>query len=291
MSFVSEKNIQNLLIAIPEFSTIVLGVGLLMIAGEYDLSVGSIIAFSMFVLATISQMNQNLFLCGLVVLGVGSLLGLLNGLLTVKVKIPSFITTLGTMMLWRGVTYLLTGGYAISFDPGVSRPFEFTFTGVVGSVPIQAVWFAVFGLILGVLLHFHKFGNWIYATGDNKTGARSMGVNTDQVKIICFMIVGFLCAFTAMGQTIRIGESYPLQGQFYELKAIAGSVIGGSSLFGGIGTIPGIFLGAILVPIIENGLVLLRVQYYWVYMFYGVIILFFVLLDTFIGRKRLEART
>jgi simple sugar transport system permease protein len=157
-------------------------------------------------------------------------------------------------------------------------------------VPIQAIWFGIFGLILGILLHFHKFGNWVYATGNNKTGARSMGINTDRVKIICFMIVGFLCAFTAMGQTIRIGESYPLQGQLYELKAIAGSVIGGASLFGGIGSMSGILLGSLIVQMLENGLILIRLPAIGIQSFVGLATIVFVVINIYTERMRVGIR-
>jgi len=286
--FISPKNIQDFLALAPEFSIIVLGVGMLMICGEFDLSIGSIIAFDAYIMVRLFEITGNLFLAGFAALGVGVLLGLLNGLITVKGKIPSFITTLGTMMLWRGLVYLLTGGYSIPFTPETSPSFSNIFVGEIGPVPVQIVWFTIFGLILLMLLHLHKFGNWVFATGNNKEGARAMGINTDMTKIICFAIVGLLSAFVAITISVHHRTFYALMGQFYELKAIAASVVGGTSLFGGIGSMPGIILGALIIPLIENGLILLRIEYYWVYIFYGLIIISFTILSRYMEKKRLE---
>jgi len=289
--FISPKNIQDFLALAPEFSIIVLGVGMLMICGEFDLSIGSIIAFDAYIMVRLFEITGNLFLAGFAALGVGVLLGLLNGLITVKGKIPSFITTLGTMMLWRGILLGQSGGYPQPlrrYLPAESSSFVDAFSGTIGPVPVQIVWFTIFGLILLMLLHLHKFGNWVFATGNNKEGARAMGINTDMTKIICFAIVGLLSAFVATSQTVRIGESYPLQGQFYELKAIAASVVGGTSLFGGIGSMPGIILGALIIQILENGLVLMGVPAIGVQAFIGAVTISFVILNLYAERRRIK---
>jgi simple sugar transport system permease protein len=233
-----------------------------------------------------------LYIVPFVVLAVGIGLGLLNGIITVKGRIPSFITTLGTMMLWRGILLGQSGGYPKPLTRYLigNEYFVNVFTGVVGPVPIQAIWFGIFGLILGILLHFHKFGNWVYATGNNKTGARSMGINTDRVKIICFMIVGFLCAFTAMSISTHLRTSYPLAGHLYEMKAIAGSVIGGASLFGGIGSMPGILLGSLIVQMLENGLILIRLPAIGIQSFVGLATIVFVVINIYTERMRVGIR-
>jgi simple sugar transport system permease protein len=196
------------------------------------------------------------------------------------------------MMLWRGILLGQSGGYPQplrQYLPEGSSQFINLFIGTIGPIPIQIIWFALFGLILSMLLHLHKFGNWVFATGNNKDAARAMGINTDTTKIISFAIVGFLCAFTAIIITIHHRTFYALTGQFYELKAIAASVVGGTSLSGGVGSMPGIILGALTIPLIENGLTLLRVEYYWVYIFYGLIIILFTVLNKFLEKKKLEA--
>ncbi|TES87030.1 ABC transporter permease [Candidatus Aerophobetes bacterium] len=284
--FTSLANIKILLGSGSEFSIIALGVGLLMVSGEFDLSVGSILVFCSFMFIRLFEIGMNLFLAGFITLGLGALLGFLNGFITTKARIPSFITTLGTMMLWRGVTLILSLGYTRPFDTEVSPLLGSILTGKIGGViPAQAIWFGAFGLVLGLVLHLHKFGNWIYATGDNKQAARAMGINTDRVKTICFMIVGVLCAFVGVMQLLRIESYAATQGLGFELKAIASSVVGGTFLMGGVGSIAGIFLGTLTIQILENGLILMRVPVFGVSAFIGVAIILFVILNTYMGRK------
>ena len=284
--FISPGNIEVLLALGCEFSIIALEVGILMICGEFDLSIGSILVFCSFVFVILFEAGMNLFLAGLITLIAGAFLGLLNGVITAKGHIPSFITTLGMMMFWRGLTLLLSHGYTRPFNPEVSPFFCHILTGEIGGIPVQAIWFAAFGLILGILLHFHKFGNWVYATGDNREAARAMGINTDRVKTICFMIVSVLCAFVGILQLLRMGTFTCTQGVGFELKAIAASVVGGTFLMGGIGSMMGIFLGAITIQILENGLILMRVPVFGISAFIGLAIILFVILNTYIERKR-----
>ncbi len=284
--FTSRANLEVLLALGSEFNIVALGVGMLMISGEFDLSVGSILVFCSFVFMRLFETGMNLFLAGFITLGVGALLGFLNGLITTKARIPSFITTLGMMMFWRGMTLILSQGFQRPFDSAVSPLLSSVLTGKIGGfIPVQAVWFVVFGLILGVLLHFHKFGNWIYATGDNKEAARAMGINTDRVKMICFMIVGILCAFVAVMQIVRVSTFSSRAGDGWELKAIAASVVGGTSLTGGIGIMAGIFLGALTISAIENGLVILRIPYFWTYIVFGLVIISSVLSSAYLEKK------
>jgi simple sugar transport system permease protein len=291
--FISSKNLSSLSKLMPDLGIVALGIGLLMICGEFDLSVGSIISYTAFVYVLLVKIGINLFVTPFLTLSVGVLLGLINGLITVKGKIPSFITTLGTMMLWRGILLGQSGGYPQplrQYLPEGSSQFINLFIGTIGPIPIQIIWFALFGLILSMLLHLHKFGNWVFATGNNKDAARAMGINTDTTKIISFAIVGFLCAFTAIIQTTRIEESYPLQGQFYELKAIAASVVGGTSLFGGVGSMPGIILGALIIQILENGLIIMQIPAIGIQAFVGIITILFVVFNQYLERGRMRMR-
>jgi len=287
--FTRHANIEVLLALGPEFSIVALGVGMLMISGEFDLSVGSILVFCSFIFIRLFETGMNLFLAGGITLGAGALLGFLNGLITTKARIPSFITTLGTMMLWRGMTLILSQGFTRPFNPEVVPLLSSILTGKIGGIlPVQVVWFGVFGLILGVVLHFHKFGNWVYATGDNKEAARAMGINTDRVKTICFMIVGILCAFVAVMQIVRVSTFSSRAGDGWELKAIAASVVGGTSLMGGIGSMVGIFLGALTISVIENGLVVSRIPYFWTYIVFGLVIISSVVSSLYLERRKLR---
>jgi ribose/xylose/arabinose/galactoside ABC-type transport system permease subunit len=163
--------------------------------------------------------------------------------------------------------------------------FEQLMVGQVGSVPVQIIWFLVFALILGLLLHLHRFGNWVYAIGSNEDAARAMGVNVNLVKVICYMIVGVLGAWVAVMQSARLGSFAATQGIGFELKAIAAVVVGGTSLRGGVGSMPGIILGVFIIQIIENGLILMQVPVFGVETFIGIAVILFVILNNVTSRQ------
>ena len=287
MRFVRPDNLRILLTDGSEFSIVVLGVGLLMICGEFDLSVGSILVFCSFLFIRLFQGGVNLFASLAAALAAGAAVGFLNGIITVKGRIPSFITTLGTMMFWRGITLLLSEGFTAAFDQGQSARFTAFLTGEVGGiVPVQALWFVGIALALGVVLHFHRFGNWVYATGGNLAAARAMGIRTDLVKIACFTIVGILCAFVGVTQAVRVSSFFSRAGDGWELKAVAASVVGATALMGGRGSMAAIFLGALVISIIENALVMLRITYFWTYMVFGFVIIASLLFRTWLEKSR-----
>ena len=262
-----------------------------MICGEFDLSVSSILPFCSYIFVLLLKAGLNLAVIPFITLAAGAILGLLNGLLTVKGGIPSFIATLGTMMFWRGILYVFSKMSPIAIRPYLKSGsfFEKIFIGHIGKAfPVQILWFIGVGIFLGVLLHFHKFGNWVYATGDNKEAARAMGINTDRVKIICFIIVGILCALVAIMQIIRVSSFSSRAGQGWELKAVAASVVGGTSLMGGIGSMMGIFCGTLIIVVIENALTMLRIPYSWTYVVFGLVIISSVLINLYMERRKLK---
>jgi simple sugar transport system permease protein len=157
--------------------------------------------------------------------------------------------------------------------------------GQVGPIPNQIIWFLLFAIILGLMLHQTKFGNWIYSTGSNKEAARAMGINIGMVKTICYMIIGVLCAWTAVMQAVRLGSFAATQGIGFELKTIAAVVVGGTALTGGVGSMLGIVLGIFIIRIVENGLILMQVPVFGVELFIGVAVVIFVLLNSFVNRR------
>lgn len=227
-------------------------------------------------------------MAGILVLFLGALLGLFNGFITVKMKIPSFVTTLGAMMIWRGVTLLFSGGYAIPIQISGTFFSNLLSYRIFQLIPMQSLWFLLFALILGAILHFHQYGNWIFATGDKKESARAMGIPIDRVKMACFSILGLLCAFAAILQTVRLGAFSSRAGDGWELRAIAASVVGGTLLWGGSGSMAGIFWGAYIIIVLENGLVVMRIPNDYTYIVYGIIIVSSVVLHSFLEKKRLD---
>ncbi len=286
--FVSKDNQQVFLAIGSEFNIIAVAVGMLMIAGEFDLSVGSILVFSSFTFLKLMYAGVNIYTAGIITLLVGSLIGLINGVITVKAGIPSFITTLGTMMLWRGVTLFWSEGLQKPLDLSKYSGFTSLLTGTVWNlIPAQFLWFLLITIVLLFIVHHHRFGNWIFTTGDNKQAARAMGINTDRVKIICFIIVGLVSSFVAIMQIVRVGTFTSRAGDGWGLNAVAASVVGGISLSGGVGSIFGVFWGSLIISIIQNGLVVMRIPYYWTFTIFGVILIGSVVISIFIEKKRL----
>ena len=286
--FISVRNLASLGKLVPDLGVVALGIGILMICGEFDLSISSTLPLCSYIFASALFRGLSPVSSFVLALLSGLALGFINGLIVVKTRMPSFIITLGTMMFWKGILYVWSRMMPTSirtFIPTDSL-FQKVLTGSIGPFfPVQTIWFVAFAIVLGIILHFHRFGNWIYATGDNQEAARAMGINTNLVKIICFMIVGVLCAFVACSQISRTACFTSRAGEGWEFKAVAASVIGGTSLLGGIGSMGGIFAGALIISIIENGLVVMRIPYSWTYVVFGLVILFSVFSNAFVQKQ------
>jgi simple sugar transport system permease protein len=285
--FMDPRNLAAMAKLTPDVGVVALGVGMLMVCGEFDMSVASILALSSYIFTQILMAGVDPFVAFLLVLPCGAILGLINGILVVRTGLPSFIITLSTLLFWRGVVYVASGLMPLSILPYIptGSPFAHFLTGQVGPVPMQILWFLLFALILGVVLHFGRFGNWVYAVGSNEEAARAMGISVATVKIVCYMIVGTLCAFAAMMQATRMGSFLATQGNGYELKAIAAVVVGGTSLTGGVGSMIGIALGVFIVQSLDNGLILLRVPVFGVNTFIGIAVILFVILNNLTNRQ------
>jgi simple sugar transport system permease protein len=286
--FINARNIAALGKLFPDLGVVALGVGMLMICGEFDLSVASVLPFCAYIFARSLYVGIAPVWGMVLAILVGCGLGWINGFLTVKTRMPSFITTLGTLMFWRGILYVWSQMMPLGIRQYIptGSSFEKVFAGtIVGFFPVQSLWFALFAVVLGVLLHYHRFGNWVYATGDNRDAARAMGINTDWVKTLCFVIVGALCGFVACMQSVRIGSFAATQGIGMELRSIAACVVGGTSLRGGVGSMSGVTLGALTIPILDNGLILLRVPVFGITAFIGLATILFVVLNTYVERR------
>jgi ribose/xylose/arabinose/galactoside ABC-type transport system permease subunit len=220
----------------------------------------------------------------LLALALGAFIGFVNGLITLKAKIPSFIATLGAMMFWRGMLQIISHNESASMNPGGA--FEAIFSGSMGAIQAQILW-AVFIVGLGyLLLERHKLGNHIFGVGGNKESARAIGVYPNTVKMICFIIVGLLAAFAGVISTARVFSVSPDQGKGLELQAISACVIGGVSLLGGEGSILGLFLGAALLYTIQDVLLLLRAPGTYLEMFMGILIVVAVICNRLTKKEK-----
>ena len=264
-------NIRLMLKAIPPLAIIAFGVNMLMIAGEFDLTVGSTFTFTALVMAKIFNAGTPLVLAVLAALVVGGLIGASNGIIVVRTRVPSFIVTLAMMWFWRGIILLVSSSITESFYP--SKFFNSLFTLDLGPMQIQFVWMLAIGAVSWGILERHKLGNFFFGVGGNRNAAAALGVNTGLVKIIAFVIVGVFTALSGVMSTTRINSISPIQGEGLELQAIASCVIGGTALMGGRGTIFGAFLGAALMYSIQDFLLLLGAPGSYLQMFVGVVVL------------------
>jgi simple sugar transport system permease protein len=285
--FIDIRNLVSIGTLMPDLGIVALGIGMLMICGEFDLSIPSLIPLCSYVFAILLVKGINPVLALVILLPLGAALGFINGIIVVKTGLPSFIITLSTMMFWKGVIFSLSHMAPISITKYINlHPyFEKMLIGAIGKLPVQAIWFVGVAIILGLLLHFNKFGNWIFATGSNKEAARAMGINTNMVKTTCYIIVGILCAFAGTMQSVRLESFNATQGIGFEMKAIAAVVVGGISLRGGVGNMLNIFLGILIIKILENGLILMRAPVFGIDAFIGLALVLFAIINNFIQRR------
>ena len=286
-TFFQRPNLYAMARLAPDLGIVALGIGVLMICGEFDLSISSTIPLTSFVFVKLLGFGVPLGLNLAITLCVGAVVGFGNGFLVTRTRLPSFIITLGTMLFWKGLVYaaslMMPIGIRSWLQPG--SWLENMFGTVIGGVfPVQAVWFIGLAVLLSLMLHFTKFGNWIFATGDNETAARAMGINTARVKVIVFVGVGVLCAIVGMISCLRIESFTPNQGVGIELRAIASAVVGGTSLVGGIGSVLGIFIGTLTIQIIENGMILLGLPAFGIGTFIGAVVILFAVLNKYASR-------
>lgn len=288
-------NIEVTLKSIAPLGIMALGVNVLMIAGEFDLSVGALYSFLSIVAATVSNqlggdqgaMHASMlapFIGMFVGLALGALIGCLNAAITLKFAIPSFITTLGGMLLWRGATLLYHGASALEFQP--TDPFMTIFGGEWSVISAMIIWFAVFAVIFHLLLHHHRLGNHFFAVGGNRNAAVAIGINPGRTKFIAFAIAGFMAALSGIVAATRVGSIQPGGGLGMELTSIAACVIGGAALTGGRGSILGVVLGTALVFTIQDILLLLQAPGFYFDMFVGALIVIAVIMNTAIRNSR-----
>ncbi|MFN3705629.1 MAG: ABC transporter permease [Thermoflexales bacterium] len=292
-AFLTSDNIFNILRNNADIAIAALGVTLVILAGGIDLSIGSTMAFSGLVAAMAVSLGgttaYQLPSFGLppavaFALGVlaGATVGLINGLLVVRLRLVPFIATLGMLGVVRGIVVGLTSGQTVR-----NFPIEFVALGqgYIGPVPTPVVFLVILAIIVALFLSYHVWGTYIYAIGGNETSALLTGLPVDRVKLLTYVLSGALAGVGGVLVVARLGVSAPTQALGYELFVIASAVIGGVSLSGGRGTVLGAVLGAVLIGVLNNALVLLRVESYWQQAFTGGIILLSALIDRLRQRR------
>lgn len=284
--FLSSTNVINVIRQTVQIGIMAVGMTYLIISGEMDLSVGSIFGAAGMLAASMLQNNVNPTLAFVSAILFGCAIGVLNGVLVTKAKMPAFIATLGSMQIFRSVAYAISGGQSISvFPEEAMNSWVFKMGGSVGPIPVQIFIMAIIMIIAGIALAKTQFGYNMYATGGNKKAAGLVGINTDRVKIIGFIISGACSALAAMISLAYLGSVPTTAGEGREMDVIAAVILGGASLSGGRGTMLGTFIGAMIMSVVKNGMVLLSVPVFWQDGFIGIVLVLAVLLDTFMHRK------
>ncbi len=273
-----------------ELGIVSIGVTLLMIGGHFDLSVGAVLGLSSYVAVVLMRdLGLSPLLAAPAAVAAGALLGAVNGLLVVRFKIHSFVVTLGTMLVWRGVLISLTGGFPMTVP--VPQGFKNAMSGpLLGGFRMSVVWFLALGALATLLLTRTRFGNWVQARGQNEQAARNLGVPVDRVTVILFMLTSALAAVTGVIQVARFSSVDALRGEGMELQAVAVTVIGGTLLSGGYGSVVGTVLGAVTFGMIQVGLVLAGAPGHFFKTLTGLIVVGAVILNTGVARRMMRSR-
>jgi simple sugar transport system permease protein len=284
--FLSVNNIRGILGLLPETALVALGVTLLMICGEFDLSVGSVFALMPMTMAVLVVGGWPFWLAVGAGLLVCAFIGFLNGWITIRFDIPSFITTLGMMFMARSLTVVVSGGFPPRIRPGEVPSWIFAgFVDDGGLIRASVLWFIGIAVLISLLLSKTNFGNWVRATGGFMPAAAAMGIPTGKVKIACFMICSVLAGFAGMIQSLRLNSFLPSIGEGMELQAVAAAVIGGTALAGGVGSIIGGLIGATLIRVIDNGMVMSQVDANWFKFAIGALTIFAVVGNAWLRRR------
>lgn len=281
-SFLSVNNILNVLRQISINSILAFGLTFVIILGGIDLSIGSVLAVSGTFTCGFVADGMNLALALLIGLLIGLVFGTFNGFLISKIGMPSFIITLATMTIARGFAYIYTKGMPIRSQ---DESFNFIGNGYVGFIPFPIIILIVVLIISYLLLHKTIFGRYVYAIGGNREAAKYAGINILKVEITCFVISAIYAALSGIILAARMYSGQPTVGAGFEMDAIAAVVLGGTSFSGGSGRIIGSFFGALIIGVMNNGLNLLNVPFYYQLIIKGIVIIAAIYFDTVKKRK------
>ncbi|MFZ7305426.1 ribose ABC transporter permease [Avibacterium avium] len=285
-NFFTMDNLLNILRQTSVNAIIAVGMTFVILTAGIDLSVGSVLALTGAISASLVNLDLSIFIVIPLVLLCGTLLGGISGVIIAKGKVQAFIATLVTMTLLRGVTMVYTDGRPISLGfSDVADQFSFLGAGYLFNIPFPIWLMAIIFLVAWYILKHTPMGRYIYALGGNESATRLSGINVDKVKIFVYAVSGFLATVAGLIVTSRLSSAQPTAGVSYELDAIAAVVVGGTSLMGGKGRIFGTLIGALIIGFLNNALNLLDISSYYQMIAKSIVILAAVLTDHFFSRK------
>ena len=292
--FLTAVALTNILSFSSILGIMVVGVAMLMICGEFDLSVGANFAVASYVFAFALNGGIAPVPAMLLAIATSSLLGLINGAIVVWTGIPSFIATLGTMLAYRGIARAIGGGMLAKYVESTPALFVILNGAVdrfnllfepAANLRVSIFWFIFFAILGAIVLRRSRYGNWVYATGGNAAAALAQGVPVRRVKLLTFTLVGVMVGIASVMQFSHRTSVDPLRGDGMELLAVASCVIGGIKLTGGVGTIFGAVVGVLLLLTLEQGLVLMGMSVQVFRAVAGLILMFSVILNTYLLRS------
>ena len=295
--FLHPLNIMNVLRQVSISGLVAVGMTFVILTAGIDLSVGSLLALSGLVCAWVSKggfadrfaveigasAGNPVYLAAAAAILVGMAAGLLQGAVIAKLRVPPFVVTLGGLTAFRGLALLFSGGGPIS---GFQPDFTWWGQGRIWSVPVPVIIFFTAAVVAHLVLRYTQFGKHVYAVGGNARAAALNGVPVERITISVYVISGFFCGLAAFLLSARLNSAEAVAGSGLELTVIAAVVIGGTSLFGGVGSIFGTVTGALLIGVLTNGLVLLNVSSFIQQIVIGVILVAAVALDQFAAARR-----
>ena len=272
--------------ATPYFAMVAIPLTLVVITKEIDLSFPSIMAWGMAIYALVMGITGVPLLAFIACLAAGAFAGWLNGSIVTKIGIPSLVATIGTQFFWRGVVLVMRNGNGQSLATSKGSVIDTLLVGrLFDKIPAQFIWTIVIAIAVWFLLNRHRFGAHVYLTGDNEDSSRLMGINVNRIKILTFVIVGVAAAFSGLVQSLDVSYFWPTVGEGQLLNTLAAVFLGGTSVFGGTGTIFGTFVASFIIGAINAGIVAAGLTGMWTQVIYGLIIVLSVGVQTVVGRK------
>jgi simple sugar transport system permease protein len=279
---------------IPFSGIMALAITFVIITGEMDLSFPSIMGYSAWVFSKLVNvfieqgMNPNyaILIAALGCFLTGLAAGALNGILVNKVRIPSLVATIGTMFFWRGMVNVCGQGFGLSLVPVNETVLFKVFVGRLGGlIPAQAIWLVVLAAGFWFVLRRHRFGSHVLIVGDNVESARMMGIRVEQIKMTVFMQMGLFASLAGIMASLEVTYLWPSLGEGYLLRTLASVFVGGTSVFGGVGTIFGTLVGSIIIGSLEGGIVAIGLTGFWTQLIYGLIIVVSLSIYSILRRK------
>ena len=275
-AFTDFTNLMNVARAFSAYAIAGLGVSMVIMLGGIDISICAIYGLAGVVAALSIKAGIPTVLAILLGFASGAACGLVNGLLVVYCKLPPYIATLGTQQIFRGICYITTRGYPIS---GLGQQFLWLGQSYILGIPVAVYAMVIIVILFSIFRNMTTTGRRIFAMGGNEEATRISGINTTRLKILCFVLSGVTAAFAGIMNASKLGVSQPTAGTGFEMDAIASVVIGGSSLSGGEGTVTGTIIGAAIIGVLRNALVLLSVDSYFQTLIIGTVIIVAVSID------------